>query len=333
MKTLNSGALIKDLPDLDSWEEFNLKVQKLLIDDLIKVSVRCYTSLAEAIYEIAFGLSQVMSHKKSVAILTGGSPLFLHFSGLYLREGYKVESTARSVVSDWKAYVESLSKDTLFVMMAEDHVIADELFDCSELEKLLAEKRIYLIKVRHSFCFEKKIDQPPSAFTISISSVSDELSVAVLGQRYKAPPVIAHLSSKLKESHLNELEKAMNNESPIDKKAIIEFEQKVIDSGAQVYNSHESSRRRYDRSLIRFPGVNAAGVVELAQRDLPEVKNQIASLSACQFPSLQNFQDWWPEGPSESARHEILILSVTTLRHPNILSLLKKWSENCDLVI
>ena len=114
-----------DLFPLETWETLNstIKTAWNVPED---VSVRTFSNLPTAVYEVAQGTAQFLSHKRSLAVIKGQSFVFQPLLPYFYKEAYQIQILGHQSLPDVKIWVEALKKDTLFVVFCEDHPVTGE---------------------------------------------------------------------------------------------------------------------------------------------------------------------------------------------------------------
>lgn len=306
-----------DLLSPTAWDDLNDKLQKSwgLNERLL-----CFCGSRHALYEITRSLSQFMTHKKSVGMITGLSPLFHDQLPLYARDGIEVTKRSYKDPSSLSEWVESLNKDTNFVVFAADHPITGELFaGADELETLLTSKRIFSVKIHHR---PRQIqDRACGPYSVHIHAYEVGRAVALLGARYRAPHLAAHLMSWNPKEFLDlKIEIARE-----DKEAVLAFEANFPQS-SRVLLPGES--RVFDRAVVVFEGVNADALLGKVSRLLPpELQAEMFTSNPCRWGLSRLFQTWWEPSPSNEVLSGLCVFSLNVLNTKNFANLLKTSYE------
>ncbi|HEY8270180.1 MAG TPA: hypothetical protein VIG33_04780, partial [Pseudobdellovibrionaceae bacterium] len=133
---------------LEEWERLN---DQLKIDFSLPAgnSARIYKGMAHAVFETAQGTAQFFSHKRSLGVVKGQTSYFDSLLPYFYKEVFSVQAMSHLAVVDPEVWVNSLKKDTSFVLFSEDHPVTGELYDYDHLDELLNEKKIFAFRISH----------------------------------------------------------------------------------------------------------------------------------------------------------------------------------------
>ncbi len=323
-----TGGMKVDITPFEAWESLNLAVQDLL-QTSPETSLRCYQGAAAACFELALSTAQFYSHKRSVAIQAGGTPHFQSILPYLYKEGYDVQMAPENL--DAKAWVESLKKDTCFVLFSEDHAITGEMSDNQELEKLLNEKKIFCFKVsHHAHLFRPSEILPYSA---RICAFDPKTAVALIGNKLKAPPLISGYLNWEPEIFLQTIQKMKSTQ--FEDRALVEKLEKNLPAGFQVFFPH--AHRTWDRAVIYSEAAAGeslqqyvAGALGL-KIDRPGFETGIETTHLCRWGGVKNYDDWWKPRPAESILRGLLLLGTQVLDHPGLRAALEKALRECQI--
>src|SRR5437868_6339989 len=148
------------LVPLEEWEKLNdqLKIQFSLPAEN---SVKIYKGMAHAVFETAQGTAQFLSHKRSLGVVKGQTPYFDSLLPYFYKEVFGVQAISHLALTDPEVWVNSLKKDTIFVLLAEDHPVTGELYNYDRLDELLNEKKIFSFRISHFRHFYEKVPLRP----------------------------------------------------------------------------------------------------------------------------------------------------------------------------
>lgn len=315
----------------DVWEPLNESLKISLGFPEGDYSLRAYQGLGPAIWEIVQGTAQFYSHKRSVSLITGQTPHVAPVLPYLYKDGFQVQ--AQSWPSDIKGFVETLKKDTNFVIYSEDHPVTGEVFEVDEFDRLLNEKKIFSLRVSHQNHLYKSIEILP--YTVRICGYNPSAALAFVGSKYKAPATMAPLLAWDAESFSSGIQ-AVIKKAKEDETLIRNFE-KNIPAGFQVLNSAE--KRNFDRSLIY--SLEASG--EALQKNLasqmkitvqkPGWETLIETTHLCRWGGVGTYQAWWDKKPADEVLRGLLILSFEILKDPHVNSYLEKALQESRLLI
>ena len=317
-----------DLSSFETWENLNQSVS-----DELKASselqIRCYLGLASGVFEIALGIAQFYSHKRSVALVTGHSP-HLHPILPYLyKEGYQVQIAPETFAA--KEWVESLAKDTCFAILCEDHAVSGELYETEEIEKLLNEKRIFCLKVSHHNHLFRQTELLP--YSVRLCSFDPKTAVALIGSKMRAPALIAPFLEWEAPQFLASLQKA-KAESVEKKELVLNFE-KNLPAGFSAFL--QTSQRCFDRALIYSESLAGEALQQFLASSLklnlraPGWETRLETTHLCRWGGVRNYDEWWKPRPAESILRGLLILGIEVLEHPDLRATLDKALRECQI--
>lgn len=281
----------------ETWEELNDKVKSSLGLEP-RLRARSFHGLAQAVFEVSQGTAQFMSHKKSIGVILGQTSVFESLLPYYYKETYEVNALSHLQLDDVKEWVEGLKKDTNFVLFSEDHPVTGEIYPfVEELDKLLNEKRIFSFRVSHSRHFYETTELRP--YTVRLCSFTSQAAVAVLGERYRSPFLLAQNMSWDAEGFLKELSRA--REGRETNPLLVEKFENEVASVAKPYFKVGVSRL-YDRAVCVFEDVSAEALAQLVFKKLglssQEGWHKIESTNMCHWSVVKMFRHWWEPTPT-----------------------------------
>ena len=312
-----------DLFPLETWETLNSTIKSAwtVPED---VSVRTFADLPAAVYEVAQGTAQFLSHKRSLAVIKGQSFVFQPLLPYFYKEAYQIQTLGHQNLPDVKIWVEALKKDTLFVVFCEDHPVTGEKYAWDELDQLLNDKRIFAIRVSHNSHFVDEQEIRP--YSIRVCSYSQNLAVAFCGSKFKSPPLIAPAGFWGEESLKKEV-LTLERKKKADKDLVLKFENNLPE-GFQKFLTHDN--RIFDRAVIFSKEVNGEAVQHCVSTALnlpisPAGSDTlIETTSLCRWGGTKGFDDWWEPIPDKNTLRGMLIIDVKLLANPMLASELKK---------
>lgn len=297
----------------EAWEEVNDAVKTYLALEP-KVKARSYRGLAQAVYEISQGTAHFMAHKRSIGVIKGQTSAFENLLPYYYKETYEVHVRSHAQLTDVKEWVESLKKETLFVLYSEDHPVTGETYPfADELDRLLNEKRIYSLRVSHSRHFSENIEIRP--YTVRMCSFSEEAAIAVLGERFRSPAMMVENMAWDKDVFLKQLADARAERSSVNPPLVEHFEKEMA-SVATPYFAIGASRL-FDRAVLYFKDASAEAVAERAFKKLGLTSEQgwqkMSSTNMCHWSGIKMFRHWWEPEPSQELLRGLIIVGPDLL--------------------
>lgn len=313
----------------EGWENLNAEVKKTLaLPD--GVEPRAYLGLSSAIYEITMGTAQFYSHKRSLGFISGRTP---HYQGLlpyFYKEGYHIQFKEEETPE--KEWVDSLKKDTNLVISCEDHPVTGELYDVENLDLILNEKKIFHLRISHHAHLTRAIENRP--YTARICSYNPQVAVAVMGQKFKSPPLMApglHWEVSAFMTQLNKVRESAKENADLIKN----FESK-LPAGFQAYFQHD--RRLFDRSLIFADDMGGEALQQFLATQLnvrlekPGWEDRIETTHLCRWGGTRNYEVWWTPRPPDNVLRGMVILGLEVISHPEISVVLEKSLRECRIL-
>src|SRR5690606_6225324 len=156
-----------------------------------------------------------------------------------------------------QTWCDQLKKETNYVLVAEDHPITGELYPVDELDRILNEKKIFLLRVSHAKHFNHVEDIRP--YTARLLSFGVDLATVVYGSKFRVQGITAPQMGWDKQSVIQKIQRK--------RKRV--FDQTLVEAFEATFPDWryfgENAKRLYDRAIMVFPNVNAdAMVAELA---------------------------------------------------------------------
>lgn len=306
-----------DLREGEIWERACVSARAILQVPETH-SLRLCQGAVHALYETIHSLVQLFPHKKSIAVVGGATPHFEPLLPYFFRETFQIQQMLNSQIESPEGYVSALNKDTLFVLLCDDHAVTDRLYDYAKIEALLAEKKIYCIRLSHSQHLYQRTWS--GAFSSMVYSVSPDLAICVSGARIKSLPIMAsHLSWSLQKV-TEELQSYSKSTNEVDEKLVKKIESSLPKGMSPLLKA--GTARIYDRACIVMEKVNSEAVQKKLAAALghtiqaPGYERDIESLNPCRWSQLGE-QAWWQD-PALTSEEECggLMLSVQILKHP-----------------
>ncbi|KYG68222.1 hypothetical protein AZI87_02905 [Bdellovibrio bacteriovorus] len=314
----------------EAWEELNDQVKAALGLEP-KARARSFAGIASAVFEISQSTAQFMSHKKAIGVILGQTSVFEGLLPYYYKETYEVAALSHLKLHDVKEWVENLKKETCFVLFAEDHPVTGEIFPfADELDKLLNEKRIFSFRVSHARHFQESITIRP--YTVRLCSYAPSVAVAIVGERFRSPAMMAQNMSWQAEAFIKELTEARgeHQSNPL----LVENFEKEISAVARLYFSAEATRL-FDRAVFSFSDVSAEAVADNLFKKLGISKvegwQKMASTNMCHWSAIKMFRHWWEPTPSLEQLRGLLIVGLELLNTKDFAKLVISSYEEVKL--
>lgn len=304
--------MLIDVTTPERWEDLNdqLKSSLGLYD---RLRARAYLGLSQAVFEVSQSTAQFMSHKRAVGFILGQTSVMDSLLPYYYKETYEVQTLSHTKLQNIKEWVESLKKDTSFVLFSEDHPVTGELYPfVDELDKLLNEKRIYSFRISHFQHLHQNIEVRP--YTVRLCSFSPKAAVAILGERFRSPALMAQNMVWEKLRFLEELANA-RAESFVNPGVVEKFEDE-IKTIAKPYFSAKASRL-FDRAVCIFADVSAEALAEIlfAKLDFSpeEGWKKMSTTNLCHWSAVKMFRHWWEPQPTAEDLRGLLVVGTELL--------------------
>lgn len=314
--------MLIDVARPNNWEELNDEIKSSLHLPA-KARAQVYYGLSQGIFETSQGTAQFMAHKKSVAFVLGQTPIVESLLPYYYKETYEVQKTSHPEVVDPKDWVGSLKKDTSFVLFSEDHPVTGEVFPfAEELDRLLNEKRIFSFRISHrTHLFG---DDEVRPYTVQFRSYGPKLCVAVCGERYRTPSLMAHAMTWDPSEVLGQISTAITQAAQ-DQELVQAFEDTIKDIGRPFFSPQSS--RTWDRAVCVFPDVSgdalARRLFEKMQLSPEEGWKHLATTNMCSWNVVKMFGHWWAPPPKTEELRGLLVVGVRMLATKDFTALLR----------
>lgn len=301
-----------DVPRPETWEELNDQV-KISLGLAPQARVRSFKGLAQAVFETSLGTAQFMSHKRSIGVISGQTSVFESLLPHYYKETYDVHALSHLKLTNVKEWVESLKKDTVFVLFSEDHPVTGELYPfAEELDQLLNEKRIFSFRVSHARHLFESIEIRP--YTVRLCSFSPSAAVSVIGERFRSPSLMVENMNWNASTFLETLSSARQGRH-VNRMLVEKFEQEIRGVASPYFSAN--SARLFDRAVCVFNDVSAEALATLLFKKLGlssrEGWKKLASTNMCHWSVVKMFRHWWEPAPSLEQLRGMLIIGPELL--------------------
>ncbi len=313
-----------DLRIPDTWHKTNAVYHEALALGPGGYGVQSFLGVGHALWEVSMQLAQLQPNKRTVVFLKESSPVFETVAVHLSREGFRVRALTEAEMRAPAAWLDAALKDLLFVFSERDDPVTGELFELAELDDALREKRLYRLRVSHSWhtCFRPRAPGPQD---VQILSLAPGRAVALTGERIRvSPPVAADLTwpeiSKAEaEAHLA-LGSVADPEAAL--KRIESFEASAPAGGERVLAAGRA--RLPDRAVIAFRDVDGLALASELARSLgfplaaPGEASQIETTSLCRWSDERVTQALLARGFAPEVLRGMLILGPEPLSRPGL---------------
>jgi hypothetical protein len=312
---------------LEHWEELNQSLHELLAV-LPNNTLRTYRGLAHAAYEIVQGAAQFFSHKRHIGMVKGQTPYFEPLMASFYKDAFGMQVIPYENLRNSeaiKAWVEALSKDTSFVLFAEDHPVTGELFPWEELDQLLNEKRIFAFRISHFQHFHRAPLVKP--YSVQLCYLDPDLAVAKCGERFKVPPLLAPAMDWDVPRILQQIQRLhRGHEEP---QQVELFESQFLDLATPWFSP--GAARLYDRVVLNFKDVSGEallrGLQQTLQLDSSQLFQTIDTTNLCRWNHYRTFSSWWLPQPSEADLQGLLVIDSGWLVTKDFAKILRQICE------
>lgn len=311
-KSVSFEIMLIDVTVPEKWDELNDQIKSSLgLSDRLRA--RAYYGLAQAVFEVSQSTAQFMSHKRAVGFIFGQTAVMESLLPYYYKETYEVQTLSHAKLQNIQEWVESLKKDTNFVLFSEDHPVTGELYPfADELDKLLNEKRIYSFRTSHFQHLHQNVEVRP--YTVRLCSFSPTSAVAILGERFRSPALMVQNMVWEKFRFLEELAKA-RSERVVNPGLVEKFEEEIKTVG-RPYFSPKSSRL-FDRAVCIFDDVSAEALAEILFAKLgyssEDGWKKISTTNLCHWSVVKMFRHWWEPQPTAEDLRGLLVIGAELL--------------------
>lgn len=271
--------------------------------------VRIYETVQLAVCDTTISLQQFLMHKPQIGLVKKGSSVIEAMVPMWLQNQTPLQM--KSDQQTWLEYIESLSKDTNFVIWASENEITGEVIvpseEVVEIHKRLADKRIYSIQIQHQSI---RLPLQLSKYSIVVKRpdlFSNQVTVVVSGEKVKARSVIGEFQNlKLLQDKVENLKFEV---MPLAQQQ--DLEKKWSDSKIFYFNYFATPCERLtDRVVFWFEDLMASSVKE----KLGLSDRQAFAPSELPFWYLQFWSHWWKEAESEKLLRGLLILNAQVVK-------------------
>lgn len=284
-----------------------------------------HPGLAAAVVEWTLGLAQVFSHKRSVAYVKGNSHAYDHVIPWFLKETYNVQTAAWSDLDTEDkavAWIQSLKKDTAFVMTAEDHPVTGALENADVIDRLANEQKFFSFRVSHSAFLTRAAHARP--YSVRLCSVDEALAVSFAGSRLRVPPLF---SQKHPWSVDEVTRRWLARRAAENRDAVVAFE-----AG---FDSHRwfpanSTERLFDRAVLAFDDVSGEALLTELQRRDPSLApgRDVDTPNLCHWDSTRLLKSWWSPPPPEEKQRGMVVFDAAVCARKDFAPLVRAVYED-----
>lgn len=313
-----------DYLDLEPWNHLNDLLRETLGHQR-PIATRFLHGIGSGAIEILTSLSQFYSHKKSVVFLNDQSSFLKLVTPSFYKQMYQVHLMSSEIFLNGNHLsvnqgVDSLPQDTLFVFYSEDHPITSQKYEWEALDNALNAKKIFSIRLSHRSHFF--LPEAPQSYSVRICSYERSKAVAVLGDKFKAPPLFSHVIPIQYEEILSTTKKMQSSQTE-NQDLVIHFENNISDI-ATVYFK-EGIGRYYDRSVLIFPQINAEALIVELENRIPGSSSSLFTTSLCHFEgfNLDIFKGVFGPGEGPDFLSGLIVISIDLLKNDNFIKNLR----------
>lgn len=310
-----------DLAAAEDWDRVGDALRGLTGEE----SPHPHAGLAAAAVEWTLGLAQVYSHKRSVAFVKGNSPAFDHVLPWFLKETYNVQTTTWADVDTEEkavAWLQSLKKDTAFLMMAEDHPVTGALAPAEAIDRLANEQKIFVFRASHSAFLSRPFETRP--LSVRIGSVDGTLAISFAGTRLRVPPLFSQRQSW---SFADVETRWRARRQDENRDAVLALETAFPD---QRWFSPTEAARLFDRAVLVFDDVSGEVLLREVHRrlsDVPLFGTDMDTANLCRWESTRLLKPWWQPAPPEDKLRGLVVFSAALCARKDFAKTLREAYE------
>ena len=306
----------------NAWEQSNQKIKSLFAATVSagEFDVRCYKGLAAGLLEVLSGTASFLSHKRTLGIVMGQTWVQESLMPTLLRDNFQIKYFTKDDLKNPEKIMTDLEGEASCFVWPEDHPITGEVFNGEALEEALAKKRIFSIRLSHHAYRTRPLKLSP--YAVRLCSVTNDLSVAVTGARFKTPTWIAPMMSWDPAQVESQIKEVMSGAT--EKQDQVQSFEATLQKGWQPY--FKSNERLWDRAVIFNLEVAGDQVLqdlsEKLQRPLPKAgeKGWIETTHLCRWETSLRALIWWKEAPKADILRGLILLDAEVLEDPRLQS-------------
>lgn len=282
--------------------EYYFKVNQRLSTELYKS--RLYESLSLAIYDVTSSLLQFLSHRPKVAVVRQGTSAFEAQIAIFLRQQTPLQFKQQN--QSIHQFIQEIDKETNFVLWsAENEVTGEVIYSdevCSEIHKLLSEKKIFSIQVVQEYRNLNKNEFLKNSFCVLIETAdlfSELRAQTFFTDKLKAPSLIGSFQSMKNIEMITE---------PIKTTAV---EVSLALLSEYLYQKQFSPAVKFlsDRKVFVFKNCSGEFIKQSLLQQSAIQSEHIFTPSALPTWTLETFKNWWPETEKPSLLLSLVVIS------------------------
>jgi hypothetical protein len=309
-----------DLPASDAMRDLKSRVAARISEKLGgKIcEFRVQPSLTFALNEVTRGLARLFPHRRSIAYIQGCGPYFEPLMKFFSAEGFSQQALAFGDLKklDW---IETLKKDTLFVLLADDDPLTGQLFETAEIRQALEAKKIFSIVSSHAVHVYRATWEL-SPYSVRVLSGGGQFALSLLGERSQKIEPLLFGPADWAVGLLEKVEPFFDFRKE-DQAAILDFESAGPGGGSAFFSS--TTPRLFDRAAIYWKDMDGEALVHELALDLkvslviPGQESRLETASLCRWKGIRTLQ-WLAEQGVDAETARGLVLIAKELITPNL---------------
>ena len=279
--------------------------------DLSKHEARVYPNVSYDINDICMGLKRLYAHKKQAFYVKHQDPHVEDPMKSLAKEGLSVKPLEFSELQTPDAFIDSLERESHFLIYSVDNPLLGKLNDFSKFEEAIKDKTFFRVRVSYNQHRFQGIPKPERNI-VHCLGLPNGMAVVLMGERVRYP---SQGVEKLDWSELDVsscIEVLKNGEE--DRARVEKFESNT-ELGFKPFFKPEEGRI-FDRAVVCWNDIDSAAVIEyLAKDDLKPAGSEarFESLSLSRWGGLRTM-DWLLEqGYTHEEIRGLLVVSVSEL--------------------
>ncbi|MBL7556234.1 MAG: hypothetical protein JNM24_10455 [Bdellovibrionaceae bacterium] len=279
----------------EEWDLVNFRLKNELG---IQNQIRSYINPFLATHDLLISLAQLYAHKRSIAWVSGVSPLFENSQPYFVRESYQIQNVKmadiQKATDGGQSIVDGLNKDTLFLIFFKNHALTGEVYPHEQIETWASAKKIFFVLISHEFSADLKL--LPSSYSIQVPH--RDLSVAFLPERAKLYSAVGAYQNIQWNDTWSTFLKRTNYQ--------FESEIRTWENSLSQTKWPYQAQRIWNRSLLIFDTLHGDVVAErLKEKGFHNVK----SYSDCVSNSPKSIRSWLQPEVSDDLLRGLISLS------------------------
>ena len=300
-----------DLPPSDSLKELKDRVSPRLAGKLTApAEFRVNPSLTFALNEVTRGLARLFPHRRSIGYVQGCGPYFEPLMKFFSAEGFALQALPFVDLKNLN-WIETLKKDTLFVLLSDDDPLTGQLFDIAGIQKALELKKIFSIVTSHAaHSYRAKWEMSP--YFVRVLSGGPQFALSLLGERAaKIEPLLFGPADWA--AALIEKVDAFFESKDEDQRAISEFENSPPGEAVPFFQA--GTARLFDRAAIYWTDMDGEAMVhELAMALkvpllIPGQESRLETASLCRWKGLKTLHWLSEQGIDADVSRGLILIS------------------------